>query len=55
MDRNIEEDMRAYDELMALGIMTVPVTVIDGRPVKGFDERGLREALASRAAPPPDR
>jgi len=28
-----------------MGLMTTPVTVIDGRPVVGFDETRLRELL----------
>jgi len=31
--------------LEALGLMTTPVVVIDGRPVVGFDERKLRDDL----------
>ena len=45
--KNIEEDDAAYDELMALGARSVPVTVIDGRIVRGFDQAQLREALAA--------
>jgi glutaredoxin len=44
--RNVEEDDRAYDELLALGFRTVPVTVICARIVKGFDESALTAALA---------
>lgn len=43
--RDVEEDESAYDELIALGYRTVPLTVIGGRAVKGFDEPALREAL----------
>jgi glutaredoxin len=43
--RNVEEDHEAYSELLALGFRSVPVTVIDGRGIKGFDEAALREAL----------
>ena len=45
--RNIEDDPDAYDELLAMGFKVVPVTVIDGRAIKGFDERALRRALAA--------
>ncbi|MGH9408289.1 MAG: glutaredoxin family protein [Vicinamibacterales bacterium] len=45
--RNVDEDDRAYDELMAMRIMAVPVTVIDERIVRGFDPAQLREALAA--------
>lgn len=43
---NIEEDDAAYDALLALGFRVVPVTVINGRAIKGFDEPALRRALA---------
>ena len=42
---DVEEDERAYDALIRLGFRTVPLTVIDGTPVKGFDEPALRAAL----------
>jgi glutaredoxin len=45
--RNVEDDDAAYEELMAMGFRVVPVTIINGRPIKGFDEPALREALAA--------
>jgi hypothetical protein len=45
--KNIEEDDQAYDELIALGFRVVPVTMVNGRAVTGFNERALREALAA--------
>jgi glutaredoxin len=42
---NVDEELRAYDELIARGFRTVPVTVIGERIVKGFDEAALREAI----------
>ena len=45
--RDVEEDDRAYDELVALGLRAVPVTVIGGRALKGFDAPALRAALAA--------
>jgi len=45
-ERNVEEDDAAYRALLGLGFRTVPVTVIDGHPVKGFNEEALRAALA---------
>jgi glutaredoxin len=45
--RNVEEDDSAYEALLALGFRVVPVTVVDGRPIKGFDEPALRAALAA--------
>jgi hypothetical protein len=49
--RNVEEDHAAYDELLALGFRVVPVTVVGGTRVKGFDERKLRDALAAASEP----
>ena len=43
--RLVDEDEAAYDELIALGYRTVPVTVIGDRVVTGFDPRALRAAL----------
>ncbi len=43
--RNVDEDERAYDELIASGSRTVPVTIVDDRVITGFDP----EALASSA------
>ena len=50
--KNVDEDDRAYDDLLALGFRTVPVTVVGSRIVKGFDQAALIAALAEdRAAP----
>lgn len=43
--RNVEEDDAAYRELIALGMMSVPVTVIGSRYIKGFNAKALTEAL----------
>jgi glutaredoxin len=43
---NVDEDGRAYDELIARGYRTVPVTVIGDVTVKGFDEAALVSAIA---------
>lgn len=45
--RNVDEDDSAYDELIARGWRTIPLTIIGGRPIRGFDERALRDALAA--------
>jgi glutaredoxin len=47
--KNVEEDDRAYDALMALGIRAVPVTVINGTPITGFNEAALGARLASES------
>jgi glutaredoxin len=45
--RNVDEDDRAYDDLIARGWRTIPVTVFDDRTiVKGFDEPALMSAIA---------
>jgi hypothetical protein len=47
--RNVDEDPEAFNELVALGLMTIPVTLIDDCVVRGYDEKKLRSALdASR-------
>ena len=45
--KNVEEDDRAYTELVALGFRSVPVTIIGRQAIKGYDEAQLRLALAS--------
>ena len=47
LDRNVEEDPSAYDELIALGWRTIPVTVIGDTTIKGFDPQKLAAALSS--------
>ena len=44
---NVDEDDRAYDELIARGFRSVPVTVIGDRVVTGFDAEALTDALAA--------
>jgi glutaredoxin len=44
--RNVEDDDSAYEALLALGFRAVPVTIVNGRSIKGFDEPALRAALA---------
>lgn len=46
-NKNIEEDDAAYDELLKLGARSVPLTVIDGTMVTGFDQARLRAALTA--------
>jgi glutaredoxin len=45
-ERLVDEDDAAYDDLLALGYRTVPVTVIGERVVVGFDPDALATALA---------
>ena len=44
---NVDEDDRAYDELIALGFRAVPVTVIGEQRIKGFDAAALSAAVAA--------
>jgi len=47
--KNVEEDDNAYDELLALGARSVPVTVVDDQVITGFDQTKLRAALDAAA------
>ena len=44
--KNVDEDDRAYEELIARGFRTVPVTIIGERAVKGYDPAALKSAVA---------
>ena len=39
-------DQSAMNELIKIGVLTTPVTVIDGEVVVGFDQQKLEELLA---------
>jgi glutaredoxin len=43
--RLVDEDDKAYDDLIALGYRTVPVTVIGDTVVTGFDPKALARVL----------
>ena len=43
---NVDEDEGAYDELIARGWRTVPVTVFGDQVVKGYDVPALTAAIA---------
>ena len=43
---NVDEDGRAYDELLARGWRTIPVTVFGDEAVKGYDVPALTAAIA---------
>lgn len=45
MDKNIQADQSALDELLKLGYRATPVTVIDGEVVVGFDRGKLMRLL----------
>ena len=44
---NVDEDDKAYDDLLARGWRTVPVTIIGDESVKGFDAAALEKAIAA--------
>jgi len=44
---NVDEDERAYDDLVARGFRVVPVTIIGDRVLTGFDPAALTEAIAA--------
>ncbi len=46
-ERDVSQDEEALVELEALGVMTTPVTVIDGETVIGFDRANLERLLGS--------
>ena len=50
--RLVDEDDKAYDDLIALGYRTVPVTVLGETIVQGFDPKALARVL--KAAENPD-
>jgi glutaredoxin len=43
--RNVDEDSRAYDELLSRGWRTVPVTLVGSRAIRGFDPVALQRAI----------
>jgi glutaredoxin len=43
--KNVDEDEAAYDELIAHGFRTVPVTIIGDRAVSGFHPVDLSDAI----------
>ena len=51
---NVDEDDRAYDDLIARGLRTIPVTVFDDRTVIGFDPAALADAVAAWRGRPHD-
>jgi glutaredoxin len=44
-DRDITSDESALTELETLGVMTTPVTVVDGEKVIGYDVNQLKTLL----------
>ncbi len=44
-EKNVREDPKAMDELRAMGYSSVPVTIIDGTRIVGFDKPAIEAAL----------
>jgi glutaredoxin len=44
---NVDEDDHAYDELVARGFRTIPVTFFGDQAIKGYDEPALAAAIAA--------
>ncbi len=44
-EKNIQEDSAARKELMSMGHMGVPVLVIDGEEVVGFDQARIDQLI----------
>ena len=44
---NVDEDEKAYDDLIARGWRTIPVTIIGDAVVKGFAAAALEQAIAA--------
>ena len=43
--KNVDADTDAFNEMVALGLMTIPVTVVGDIVIRGYDEKRLRAAL----------
>lgn len=46
-DKNVREDAVALIELRKIGVSSVPVTIIDGQRILGFDRAAIERALAA--------
>lgn len=44
-ERDVSKDENAINELKKMGVMTTPVTTIDGEMVVGFDQQKLEQLL----------
>ena len=49
--KNVDEDIEAYNDLISRGFRAVPVTLIGGAAIKGFDEEALKAALETPPLP----
>ncbi len=46
-ERDVSKDENAVNELKKMGVMTTPVTTIDGEMVVGFDQQKLEQLLGA--------
>ncbi len=46
---NVDEDDRAYDELLARGLRSVPVTIVGDQVIKCYDPAALASAIEKRS------
>ena len=51
--KDVRKDPRAQEEFLRMGFRGTPVTLIDGRPIVGFDQGKLMAALRNRPAAQP--
>ncbi|MFY0542896.1 glutaredoxin family protein [Brevibacillus sp. H7] len=49
-ERNIDENEAYREELSRLGMMSVPLTLIGGKQILGFNPNRIKKALASLEA-----
>lgn len=47
IEKNIEEDPKAQEELQQMGFFAIPVTLIGEQKIVGFNRRALEAALAA--------
>ena len=48
--RNVDEDLSAYDELVARGFRSVPVTIIGEQAITGYQPEAMAAVLNPPAA-----
>ncbi len=48
--RNVDEDSIAYDELLARGFRSVPVTIVGEQAIVGYQPAALAAAITPPAA-----
>ena len=47
--RNVDDDLSAYDDLLARGFRTVPLTVVGDTAIAGYQPGALAAAINRRA------